>query len=251
MNSLKRTLKFVGNKNKSEMLSLMIILVLLYIFSFFYSLIMSNKGLDHVQAFGILIKQSDGTYMHSIAGGNFLPLLLVFIVSTYILYYEALPVVIGFSSTRKNFTVSVIINNIVFVTIISLFQTILLKLDFILIKRINWLPITDYKTFNTSTDNFVYIFLLLFLLSLFILGIFNLLASANYKFGYRMWLVIALAFILIMPLFGEKILTFFSNMVLTRISFIGLLFLIISSVVSFGLSGLITKNANIKPKLNN
>ena len=251
MTSLKRTFKFLKNNTKSEFFGFVFGIIIMSTISYIFLLIMNKNGLTGSQIYGIMHEQADGTYMHSIAGANLLIILICFVTSTYTLYYNALPTAIGFSSTRKNFTISAIINSIIYAALVSIIQTSLFKLDLVLVKNIGKLPIVDYKIFNVSTDSFIYIFLLLFLLSLFALGILNLLASANYKMGYIIWIVIGLVFTLITPLFGGKILKFISGIALKRINFTSLLILITTPVVTFGLSGLITKNINIKRKLNN
>lgn len=249
MNSLKRTIKFLKNNTMSEFFGFVFGIIIMSIVSYVFLLVMNKNGSTASQIYGIMHEQTDGTYMHSIAGGNLLILLICFVTSSYTLYYNALPTAIGFSSTRKNFAISAFINSIIYAAIISIIQTSLFKLDIILVKNVGRIPIVDYKIFNISTDSFIYIFLLLFLLFLFTLGFLNLLASANYKFGYMMWIVIGLTLTLIMPLFGGKILTFISAITLKRINSTSLLVLITFPVVCYGLSGLITKNVNIKRKL--
>ena len=74
-------------------------------------------------------------------------------------------------------------------------------------------------------------------------------ASANYKFGYKMWIVLAIVFLIIMPRFGFEISDFIYNLFTKRLNLQQFLILLVSSIISYGLTYLFIKDVNIKSKL--
>lgn len=257
MKKFKRPITFLFNEAKSNLMSFWIVITIINILSFAFTIIVntmgSSQGVRSSTIYGIHTSLDDNTTLSSIAGANFMVILIFFVILSYLFYYEIMPIAVGFSTTRKGFFVSLIVTNIIIAFITSLIQTIFLKFDYILIKKIGKEPFTDFTVFNSSTDNPIFIFFSIFFISIFVLGLLNLLASANYKFGYIMWIVLAVFVVLILPLFPtgrfEGISKVYEILFSKKFNLLTLLLITATSVFTYGLSSFLIRNVNIKAKL--
>lgn len=249
MESLKRTFKFINIESKRSIITFWLVMILLNVISYMLNLKQFFNIAGNNFSFGIHMSDGQNFGVTSIAGANVIPILIFYIVYSYLLYYEDLPIAIGFSSTRKNFFISLLFSNIIVAFIFSLVQTILLKIDFKLIENLGRKPYVDFIVFNTQDDNIIFISLSIFLISFIFIGFMNIMASANYKFGYKMWIVLAIVFLIIMPRFGFEISDFIYNLFTKRLNLQQLLVLLVFSIISYGLTYLFIKDVNIKSKL--
>ena len=249
MESLKRTLRFLNIDMKSSVIIFWIVMILVNIASYLFN-IGSIFNIDTQGfTFGLHISNSEMLEVSSIAGANVVPILIFYTVYIYTTYYEDLPIAIGFSGTRRNFFLSNIINNIMVSLIFAFVQTILLKIDFKLIESLGLVPYTDFAVFNSLVDNVMIIFLSIFIISICFLGFMNLLASANYKLGYKMWIILAVIFVIIMPFLGVEIFSLLYSLLSRRIGLSQFTVLVLITVITYGLNGLFIKEVSIKPKL--
>lgn len=232
MESLKRTVKFLNIDSKSSVLIFWMVMILINIISY----VLNIKGIFNINgnniSFGIHMGEEDNFGLTSVSGANIMPIIIFYIIYTYMIYYENLPIAIGFSSSRKNFFLSIIFNNTLVAIIFSLIQTILLKIDIKLIESLGKNPYVNFTNFNTLTDNVIFIFLSMFLLSICFLGFTNLLASANYKFGYKMWILLIIALGIMLNLQNYKIFDYIYNLFTQRVDLSQLLSLIVTSLIT-------------------
>lgn len=138
------------------------------------------------------------THYMNVASGNIIPIAIFIIVYCMVMYYENFPTVIGFSSTRKNFYLGVIIHNIILCFAMAVIEGILITLDKYIVKAIGKQPLNNIFMFNLDKDNVAYVITILFLISLLVCSVFNLLGIILYKYGYRFWIVLGvLSFVLL------------------------------------------------------
>lgn len=249
MESIKRILKFLNIDLKSSVLSFWLVMIILNI----ASCILNARNIIDIDGsniyLGLQISGGDFTGAVSYAGANIFPMLVFYTVFAYVSYYEDMPIVIGFSGTRNDFFNSVLIQNTVVAAIFSAVQTMLLKIDLKLIENLGRKAFVDFKMFNSQNDNIIFIFLSIFLISICFLGFANLLASSNYKFGYKMWIFLAIVFGIIMPHLNIEIFYFLFDILSERMNLINVVILLITTIIVFGSSWLMVKNVNIKAKL--
>ncbi len=249
MESLKRTIRFLNIDMKSSVIIFWIVMILVNTGSYLLNIASSININTNSIAIGFQISDGEMLGLVSVAGANIMPMLIFYTVYTYTTYYEDLPIAIGFSGTRKNFFLSNIINNVMVAFIFALVQTILLKIDIKLVENLYLVPYTNFGVFNSLEDNVIIILLSIFLISICFLGFMNLLASANYKFGYKMWILLAVAFFVIMPFLGFEIFSLSYNLLSRRIDFLQFMLLSLITVITYGLNSLFIREINIKPKL--
>lgn len=267
MNSIKRTSRFLSINMRNSTLIFWLVFIFIGLLSYLLSSPFLNILNDSLSlgltlegnsiSYGIHMGNGQEFGLVSIAGANMMPILIYYLVYIYTIYYEELPIVIGFSGTRKNFFLSLIFNNIVMAAIFSIIQTILLKIDIGLIRSLGQKPYVDFMIFNTEVDNPIFIALTIFLMSICALGFINLLASLNYRFGYKIWIIFAIFFILlvvVMPAtIGMKtfdlIFLLVINLFFTRIDLVQFFILLITIIATYGLSMLVIKDINIKSRL--
>lgn len=125
------------------------------------------------------------------AGSNIFSLFIFFIVYGIVMYYESFSLVGGFGVTRKNFYLNVIANNVFIVLISSTIQLVLLRIDNYLISMMGYKPMVDFGVFNTNDSIALNVVKLSFVFLIFA-SIMNLLGILQYKFGYKLWIGVAI-----------------------------------------------------------
>lgn len=246
MNSLKRSNKFL---NMDLIQSLGVFWAVVFIIDLASYILMSIYG---NQFFGIssgYVENGNSFRFISVAAANIMPIVIFFIATCYEMYYEYFPIAIGFSATRKNFYKSVIINNIGVAFIFSVIQSLLMKIDGGIINSMGKNPKVDFEIFNTSSDNLVFIILSLFILFLSITSMLNLLASLNYKFGFKLWIAIGAVISLTTAFVGTPFLGFVNRIFTWRIDTLQLIILGITIIVCNFIAYRVISNTNIKNKI--
>lgn len=250
MESLKRSLKYQWLESKSFILRFWIVLIIVDISFYFLNTLGSNDGIV-----GFSLGNSELSNAFSVVGVNFMIIIITFIVYNYERNYESFPLSLSMGMTRKDYFLSFFIDNLFIVFIFSLIQTILLKIDPIIIKSIGKEPLYDFVIFNLNKDNIFFIIFSIFILFLFFISLFNLLASLNYKFGYKLWIVIVGFNILLSILnrgilgeFTDKIFEFVERFLVGRLGLIEVLVILGAVALLYILNYLITINTHIKKK---
>jgi len=165
------------------------------------------------------------------------------------MYYYYFPIAIGFSITRKDFYKSVVINNIGVTFLFSVIQSILMKLDVGIINSIERNPMVDFGIFNISTDNLIFIMFSLLILFLSITSMLNLLASLNYKFGFKLWIAIGVVFSLTTAFIGTPFWGFINKIFTWRIDTLQLIILGFTIIACNLTAYMVISNTNIKNKI--
>lgn len=182
MESLKRSIRYQLMESKSFVLKFWFTIIILNII--FY--IVSYTGGDAI-TIGISI---DGSLeARSIVGVNLLIILIALIPYSYERNYQSFPLAISLGVTRKDCFISFLIDNAMIAFIFATIQGVLMKIDPFFVKLIERAPMYDLLYFNTKTDSIFFIVLFLFVVFLSFICFWNLIASLNYKFGYKMWIV--------------------------------------------------------------
>lgn len=193
MESTKRAIKYQFFDSKSSILGFWLVILIVDIF--FYYIDFRSSSNFHIG----LSSDSNGIKSLSVVGSNFMAIFIYFIVYTYETYYQRFPIAISFSVTRKDFYKSMVIDNIFVALMFGLIQGILSKVDPIFVKAIGRIPLHDLSFINIKTDNLSYIIFSLSVIFLTFISFWNLMASLNYRFGYKMWIAIGV-FSIIVPL---------------------------------------------------
>lgn len=191
MESTKRAIKFQLNESKISITKFWAVILIVDIFAF-----LSTKYTN----VSIGISQGGGGQLFSLLGLNILPIIVYLITYNYELYYKSFPISLSFSTTRKDFFKSMILKNVLVAFIFAIIQSILIKIDPILVKFIGKEPMYDFKAFNIQTDNVIFIMIYFFIAFLIFSTIWNLIAGLNYKFGPKMWGVLGVISVLIPPI---------------------------------------------------
>ena len=190
----------------------------------------------------------------SVTGINIMAIFIAFIAYNFENNYQSFPLAISLSMTRREYFLSFLADNIFLAFVFASIQGLLLKLDPVIVKMIDRTPLYDYLYFNLQTDSIFYIIFILFVLFLSFMSFWNLLASINYKLGYKMWIGIIGANILITSMnfkigFIEDIFKLIENIFKPRLDFIQILYILLGAAVLYGLNYLIVIRSDIKKKL--
>lgn len=238
---MERAIKFQLNESKISLLKFWAIIFIVDIFALFVTKYTSVS---------IGITQVGNGNEFSLLGFNILPIIVYIIVYNYELYYKQFPIALSFSVIRKDFFKSMILKSIVVTFIFAVIQSILMKLDPILVKFIGKEPIYDFKVFNIGTDGVIFMIVYFFIALLLFSTIWNLIAAINYKFGAKIWIVFAAVSILGGTILNLNLfdLIFPGDWLNVRIDPLQFsLFSIIIIILYIGIY-LITTNTNIKHK---
>ena len=184
MESLKRSIKYQFMESKSFILGFWSTVLIINVF--FYVL-------NNVSSIDFRIGFSLGAEVNgaiSIAGINIMIILISLLVYNFESNYESFPLAISLSMSRKNYFLSFLVDNVFIAFVFALIQSILLKIDPFLVKLIGKVPLHDFLYFNVETDNIFFIIFTLFILFLLFISFWNFISSLNYKFGYKMWIVL-------------------------------------------------------------
>lgn len=248
MASLKRAIRYQMIEAKNFLLGFWGTMVVVNIL--FYIL---NNSLSHRSSVGFSLGVSEGPTLISVAGINLMAMFISVIAYNYERNYEGFPLSISLSVTRKDYFISFLANNIIIAFISAIIQGGLLKIDPIFIKMIGRKPLYEFINFNLQTDNIFFIIFSLFVLFLSFICFWNLLSSINYKFGYKMWIVIlggnialSILNIKILEKFLERIFLFIGDVLITRYGVFEVLVISIIIVIIYTLNYFITINSDIK-----
>lgn len=244
MDNLKRPLKHHFYDMKKSILGFWGTIIIVDIFFYFL-----NAKLFPNSSFGIAYRSNMNAQL-SVVGGNIFAMLIFFIVYNYDKYYGNFPLSISFSVTRKNFYKTLVMDNIIIVFIFVVIQSILFKIEPLIIKSLAIEPYYEFALFNTGTDGLLFIVFSLFITSLPFIAIWNLIAALNYKFGAKLWIAL---FILgfITGLFGMPNLIsqiFVGNLLNYRIDFLQLLRLGSITILCYLLGYFVIKAINVQHK---
>jgi len=191
MESIKRALKFQGRDFQKSVGMFWLVLFIVNIGSY-VSMYKFNRGFIGIRVSGYASIDGIDITLISVAAANLVPIIIFFIVYCYEMYYEYFPVAISFSVTRKDFYKSAVIYNLITSAVFALIQGILIKADLHLVQYLGQNIKSDFGIFNSGTDSIIFIVFSLFICFTVFASAMNLLSALNYKFGYRLWIVIAL-----------------------------------------------------------
>lgn len=188
----------------------------------------------------------------SVTGVNLLAILIALLVYNYERNYESFPLAISLSMTRKQYFISFIVDNAFIAFVFAAIQGVLLKIDPYFVDLLGRVPLNDFIYFNTKTDNILYIIFILFILFFAFTCFWNLMASVNYKFGYKMWIVIVGTNILLSILNIDVMAAIFKpiNLLLQgRFDILQILIILAVAAVLYSVNYLIVIRTDINRKL--
>ncbi|MBU5438834.1 hypothetical protein KQI42_12470 [Tissierella sp. MSJ-40] len=199
MDAVKRLMKYQNYDFKKDFLSFWAVIICVNIGGYILNSSFGRRYVD--MRIGMMSKGSNGV---SVAGANLIPILIFIIAYCIEMYQESFPLAIGFSSTRRNFYKSVIFSNVIFSMAMAVIEAVLLKADRLIITSIGREPLLDFNYFHIVNDNILFIILSLFLAFLTCCGVFNLLGTLVYKFGYKFWIAFGILATIILNIAGLK-----------------------------------------------
>lgn len=241
MNTFKRILRYENTNTKNSTLGFLLVMIVMNVL--FY---LMNHSPNFINNIGL----TSGELL-SVVGINFLPMGLFLLLHTYNNYYEAYSLTSSFNIVKSDFYGSLVLDNILMVGIMSLVQGILIKLDPIVISLIGKTPLYDLGFTNTQTDNVFFIIVSLFVSFMFIMGIFNIMAALNYKFGRKIWIVYIGLIVGLNYIVESKINIwlgqYFTDIAMNeRLTFISTGKYLILTLITYGITYFIVKNT--KPR---
>ncbi len=225
MEGLKRQFKYQFMDLKKAFIIFWVIVIAINILLYFLNTKVGSNG-----SFGtseIITKiNADGQvttirYL-SVASSNIIAIGIFIIVCCMVMYYECFPIAIGFSSTRKNFYIGVLVHNIILSFAMAVIEGILLKLDRYIIKAMGEQTLDKFLMFNLKTSNVLYIISVLFLIFLLLCSVFNLLGAILYKWGYKFWIGFFIVWMIIANMFASELILIFKNAIDSILKFDGL-----------------------------
>lgn len=244
MESLKRSIRYQFTESKRFILGFWCTTLIVNIF--FY-ILNSSQYLDI--SIGFSLGSSEGSAPISIAGINIMIILISLLVYNYDSNYESFPLAISLSMSRKNYFLSYLLDNIFISFVFAIIQGVLLKIDPYFVNLVGKIPLYDFLYFNTKTDNIFFIVFILFISFLSFISFWSLIASLNYKFGYKIWLVFV-GFNIVVSIFNinfiSRILEPLGKMFEFRLGIFQILFIITSIVAFYIINYLVVSRTNIK-----
>ncbi|MGO1470551.1 MAG: hypothetical protein ACTHW2_11060 [Tissierella sp.] len=257
MDSFKRSLRYQFMETKKFIMKFWIIVILVDIFFYILNNLATGNFIgfdlgDGSAEFNIGFSLGGSTATSnpvSVAGVNLMIIVITLLVYNYERNYESFPLSQSLGMTRRDYFTSFLTDNIVVVFIFASIQGILLKVDPKLMKLVGKEPLYDFVNFNLQRDNLLFIIFSLFILFLAFISIFNLLASLNYKFGYKIWIVLVgvniLASIFNIKPF-EKILIFIGDTIATRYGVFETFLILLSVAIMYIVNYFVTINTDVK-----
>lgn len=247
MESLKRSIKYQFIESKKFLLGFWIIILLVDIGIYMMNSLMS----DNVNI-GMSIGTSEGVTAISVAGINLMAILISLLVYNYERNYENFPLAISLSMTRKNYFLSFLIDNVMIASIFATIQGILLKVESIIAQDVLNTPLYNFEYFNTKIDNVFFIIFTLFILFLAFISFWNLIASINYKLGYKMWIIlvginIVLA-VLNIELIG-RVVKNIGRIFFQRLGGLQVLAILVSILLCYTLNYFVVSRTDVKTKI--
>lgn len=254
MESLKRSLKYQFIESKKFIIGFWSTVILVDIFFYILNSLgpgnFINFNVDN-SSIGFSLGNSEFGNPISVVGVNLIIIVISLLVYNYESNYESFPLSLSLSMTRKDYFLSFLIDNIVIAFISASIQGVLLKIDPSIVRLVGKEPLYDFIKFNLKTDNIFFIIFSLFILFLAFTSAFNLLASLNYKFGYKLWIAIV-GVNIIVSIFNikifEGIFLWIGNTIASRFGIFETLVISVSVAALYVLNYFITINTDIKRK---
>lgn len=247
MESLKNSIKYQLMESKSFIFGFWSVLIVVNIF-----FLILNSVLNNSISIGFSVGIMDGVDSISIAGINIMAILIAIIVYNYERNYQSFPLAISLSMTRKEYFASFLIDNVFIAFVFATIQGILMKIDPYFVKLIGRNPLYEFGYFNSQTDNLFFIIFIFFITFLGFICFWNLLASINYKIGYKMWLILIGVNMLItflkIEVFGS-IFRFLANLLAPRPGALEILSVLVVMIVAYLLNYLIVSRSDIKKSI--
>lgn len=245
MENLKRSIKYQWMESKGFILKFWAIVFIVDIF--FY--VLNKISTIHI---GFSLGVSGESSPLSVVGSNILIILITLLVYNFERNYKSFPMAVSLSMNRKEYFVSFLADNIFIAFIFANIQGVLLKMDPFFMKLLGKVPIYDFIYFNVKTDHIFYIIFILFVLFLGFISFWNVIASLNYKFGYKIW-IIAVALNMVLSLLNIEfiggILKFIGNMLSPRLGASQVVIIFSGIGISYILNYFIVSRTNIKGKI--
>lgn len=247
MEALKRSIRFQFIEAKNFLLGFWITMILGNILFYFLN---GSKFANFEVGFTLANSQEN---FISVAGVNFVAIVIAMIAHNYDRKYKDFPLSQSLSMTRKNYFKSLEAGNLVIALVSALIQAVLLKIDPIIMTKLDKEPLYNFINFNLKTDNILFIIFTLFLLFLTLAALTNLLTTLNYKFGYMMWIVILVVnAVLIVTGTGinliDKITSKAASILFTRYGLYEILIIGIGLGLVYFINYLLITNTNVKKK---
>ena len=247
MDGFKRSIKFQLMESKSFILGFWTTVIILNIF---FLILNTMNSIDF--NIGLTLGFEDNIKGVSIAGINLMIILISLLVYNFERNYSSFPLAICLSMSRTQYFLSFLLDNAFVALVFASIQAILLKIDPYFIKIIGKPPLYEYFFFNTKTDNLFYIIFTLFIIFLTFISFWNLIASLNYKFGYKMWLVL-IGSNLLLSIFNidiiYKFMEYLGSVYNIPLTSSNILSLIATSALLYVLNYLIIMQTNIKKSI--
>lgn len=190
VNSMERALKYKFKDTGKAILKFWIVILIVDIASIFLNIKYGNTNTFYLG----FTNRVDNESLYSLFGVNILPILIYFIVTSYNNYYEDFARMINFSITRETIFKVNLISNIGAAFIFALVQSILMKLDPLAMGFIDKKTLYDFVLFNTQTDNLLFMTGVFFITFLTFISLWQFIASLNYKYGAKIWIVFLIIF---------------------------------------------------------
>lgn len=184
MSSFNRSINLTNYSLKRGIILTWIITIIIDIFAILANVIFAEVPIGVMTGSGKFA-------LLSIFAINLLPFTIYFITNSMIIFSESLPVSITYGLTRKNFFISMIVNSLIISVLFSVIQGILFKLEPLIIDMLGKNARENFILFNTSSDNIFFVIAILFLMIISFISFVNLIVGLNYKFGFKLWLVLA------------------------------------------------------------
>lgn len=180
MDSTKRVLKFQNYGLKKSVGVFWVVILLVNVLVNMVA-IYSIRNIE----MGPLIRHNSAI---SFAGANMMSIFIFLIVYGIVVYHEDFALALNFGVTRKDFYKSVIVNNILVVTIFAVIQSVSQIIDKYVVESLGYKALVDFGLFNTERDSIVVIILVSIVFYLTILSITNFMGVLQYRFGYKFWI---------------------------------------------------------------
>lgn len=213
-----------------------------------------NNFSSHHTSIGFSVGMGEGPNAISVVGVNLMVILITLIVYNYERNYESFPLAISLSMTRKDYFLSFLVDNIFITFTLAAIQGLLLKIDPMIVEFVGRNPLYNFAYFNIQTDNIFYIIFILFIIFLGFTSFWNLVASINYKLGYKMWIVLIAANIILTSIsfkigFIDNIFNLIGNILNPRLGSFQILIILVAITIFYILNYLIVIRTDIKKKL--
>ncbi|MFA5535775.1 MAG: hypothetical protein WDA53_01225 [Bacillota bacterium] len=190
MEALKRVIRFQNYNLVKSLGTFWLVVLLLNIIA---SSFVAVRGMS--AQIGPMV--SDGSYT-SFTGSNLLIIFIFFIIYGALMYHEDLAMALSCGVTRKDFYKGAIFSNIIVVLLLSSVQTTLLFIEKITARLLGYPLLTEFGMFNTSTDSYFLVAVILFVLFLALAAITNLIGILQFRWGYKFWIGFGVTLVIIL-----------------------------------------------------